>query len=166
MKTSSQKHAQLKSLSKDAKSNLYQMIALADDLLQDHEYVDSLGGEGKFLEDLQDNEFSHFGGDPDVAEMLFAYRANREERVWKKYNYNIRALIEIAQPDKSERAEVRHTNWKQIAAELQLKLEQLQRQLADQQILLDKARVDRDEAIKAASRLEGRLEELERRQLV
>jgi len=96
--TSSQKHAELKRLSKEIHTNIFQMARLASELLDDIEYVDSCGGEGALLDQLQQKEFSHFGGSPSVAQLVRAYRANGKEEAWRQRGFNVWAMIELANP--------------------------------------------------------------------
>lgn len=105
MTTTSQKHAELKRLAKQAAQSIYDMLRIVTEILEDHEYVDRFGGEGAILDLIEKEEFIHFGGDPTLTAMLRAYRANPREATWKEYRYNIRAMIELAheQEDRQRR---------------------------------------------------------------
>jgi len=105
MVTTSQKHAELKRLGKEAAKTIYDMLRLSDEILSDHEYVDQFGGEPKLIDMLEKDEFAHFGGDPSLSAMLRAFRANPKETTWKEYRFNVRAMIELAreQEDKGRR---------------------------------------------------------------
>ena len=131
-KTSSQKHAELKKLGKDARKNLFQMLSLASDILADPEYVDQFGGEGPLLDHLEETDFSHFGGRPSLASMLRAYRANPNENTWREYRHNIHALIDLAAPDK-QKNETERTDWKSLAKELQVRVQMLEAQVSESQ---------------------------------
>lgn len=105
MTTTSQKHAELKKLGKQARETIYDMLRLTTEILADHEYVDQFGGEVGLRDLLEAEEYVHFGGDPSLTAMLRAYRANPDEATWKEYRYNIRAMIELAneQEDRGRR---------------------------------------------------------------
>jgi hypothetical protein len=122
--TTSQKHAELKRLGKQSQYNIYEMLRLTQQILDDHEYVDQFGGEGPLLEMLEKDEFAHFGGNPALATMLRAYRANPDRELWEKYRYNIRAMIDLAEPEKEKRESTR-TNWKAEAEKLREDLARL-----------------------------------------
>ena len=96
-KSTSQKRADLKALGKQARENIYAMLKLADEILKDQDYVDQFhGGEIEVMQQMEADEFVHFGGDPSLAAMLKAYRENPGEDVWQEYRYNIRAMIDLA----------------------------------------------------------------------
>jgi len=102
-KTSSQKHAELKRLSRKAARNIYDMLRLADQILQDHEYVDRFGGEPQLIEAMENDEFLHFGGNPSLPSMLRAFRANPLLKTWQEYRFNVRAMIDLAEPEPEPR---------------------------------------------------------------
>jgi len=101
--TTSQKHAELKRLSKTVARNIYDMLRLADQVLQDNEYVDRFGGEPQLIEAMENDEFLHFGGNPSLSSMLRAYRANPVLKTWQEYRFNIRAMIDLAEPEPEPR---------------------------------------------------------------
>jgi len=119
--TSKQKHVELKNLSRNIKSTLFDMLKLASEMLGDHEYVDECGGQDKLLESLESEEFSHFGGSPSLAEMLRAYQKNQRRTTWQEYKFNIWAMIELSRPA-TEAAEKERVNWKSLAKDFEAKL--------------------------------------------
>lgn len=126
--TTKQKHTALKNLAKDAKSNLFEMLKLAADILDDHDYVDEMGGEDVVLERLEAEEFSHFGGSPAVTVMIKTWRRYPQQSTWREYKYNIWALIDLANPREAG-AETVRTNWKALAKQLQESVEAMQAEL-------------------------------------
>lgn len=125
MATSKQKHSQLKNLSKTIKTSIYDMLKLTDELLSDHDYVDAFGGEDQLIDSLEADEFSHFGGSPSLPEMLRAYRHTPKLAAWKEYRFNIRAMIELAKPERESEAKER-INWRALAKELESKVARLE----------------------------------------
>jgi len=158
--TTSQKHAQLKGLSRNTQQNIYEMLRLANEILQDHQYVDGLGGEGKLLDMLEKEEFSHFGGDPSLPAMLRAYRYSPQLETWREYRFNIRALIELAAPD-SEGADATRTNWKALAKALQAELEQAKAALEEYRRTNAELRNNHEAHLGEIGELRGRLAVLE-----
>lgn len=122
--TSEQTHLHLKGLAKTAQKCLYDMLRDVDLLLSDHDYVDKHGGEGAFLEALEADEFSHWGGKPSLEAMLRAFRYSPDRETWREYRFNVQAMIDIATPAKGEK-ETQYTNWKALAKQLQMELEQV-----------------------------------------
>lgn len=127
--TSGKKRAELKRLSGDVRHGIHAMLKIAHDLLEDQEYVAQFGGGPQLIDDMQSKEFAHFGGSPTLPQMLRAYAANPGEQAWKEYDYNIWAMIELAAPAR-EAGEATHINWKAIAKELEVQVEQLTTELA------------------------------------
>ena len=109
--TTSQKHARLKQLSQQTQQNIYDMLRLVDEILQDREYIDQHGGEGPLLDSFENHEFSHFGGSPSLSSMLRAYRHNPKKAVWQEHAFNLRVMIDLATPEK-DRGDVQRVNWK------------------------------------------------------
>lgn len=151
--STSQKHAELKRLGKDTQQNIYTMLRLTQQILDDHDYVDQFGGEGPLLERMEQEEFAHFGGNPGLGAMLRAYRANPDKEVWETYRYNIRAMIDLASPSK-ERGESSRTNWKAKAEALEqeLKLANAEKERLRHQV---------DELLQEVGHLRGRIEAME-----
>ena len=125
VKTTSQKHAELKKLSQQTQRNIYDMLRLTDEILQDHEYVDQFGSEAELIEQMEAVEFSHFGGQPSLGAMLRAYRLNPKRAIWEEYNYNLRVMIDLATPDRSPSTPAR-VNWKARCEELEEQVKLLQ----------------------------------------
>jgi len=116
--TTTRKHATLKTLSKRAKENIHEMLRLTTEILEDLAYVDEYGGQNVLLDELEENEFGHFGGNPSLRAMLKAYRLNPDKAVWQEHNFNIRVMIDLTKPERKASDEPR-TNWKARCAELE-----------------------------------------------
>ena len=161
MATSTQKYAELKRLSKTVKQSIFDMLAIADELLADTEFVDQYGGEAQLIDHLEANEFSHFGGRPSLSEMLRAFRKNPAKSAWAEYKFNIQAMIELAKPVK-EAAEVERINWKQLAKELEQRVESLEATLADYKANVSELRDTNQRLVSENGELRGRAATLER----
>ena len=160
-KTTSQKHAELKDLAKRTKDNIFAMLKLANEILSDHEYVDSLGGEDQVLERLEAEEFSHFGGSPSVSEMVRAYRKNPDRATWNQYHHNVWALIELANPS-AEGAAIERINWKAKCKELEAQLAQTAGALAEYRSMAADLRTKCDDLMASNGELRGRVSVLEK----
>lgn len=156
--TSGQKRAELRRLSKASQQNIFDMLRLACELIDDHAYVDQFGGEPQLVEQMEAEEFSHFGGVPKLGLMLRAFRANPKLATWKENKFNVQVMIDLAKPPK-EKNETTRTDWKAKCAELELQNDQLNAQLSSVATL--NAQI---EELKAENnRLRGRIEQMERR---
>lgn len=165
MKTSSQKHADLKELSRKIKVNIFEMLKLTDELLRDPEYVDQFGGEAQLIDTLETSEFSHFGGQPSLASMLRAYRANPKRATWQEYHFNLRVMIDLATPAKEKAAEP-HINWKKKCGELELQVEQLESSLNESRRLCESLTKEVERLKIESAEMRGRLKYIEGRSLV
>ncbi len=123
--TAKAKHVELKNLSKSVKTSIYDMLKLADEILSDAEYVALQGGEDTLIDAMNDDEFAHFGSDPDLKTLLFAYRANPAKKVWLEYRCNVRAMIDLATPATETRESGPRTNWRAKADGLEAENERL-----------------------------------------
>ena len=159
-RTTSQKHATLKALAKRACDNVYQMLRLANDIRSDTEYVDRFGGEADLIELLEGNEFAHFGGTPSLSAMLRAYRTNPTKTTWNDYNFNIWAMIDLANPT-SETTETIHVNWKAKVKALEAELDQAKAALNDYRQTASELRETVDNLTGQNGELRGRLSALE-----
>lgn len=135
---SSEKHKQLKKLGRKSKDNLFEMLKLASEILKDESYCEEYGGQEALRDHLQVTDFSHFGGKPSLAAMLRAYEKNPEKSTWEDYQYNVWAMIELAKPPK-ESSDKQRINWKARAAELEVKVEMLEHEIATLQEKYDNA---------------------------
>lgn len=168
--TASQKRAALRAMAVTIKTQLFDALKMANELLQDPDYADQFGGELGLIESMQQDEFAIFGGDPSLFDMLKAYRANPNKNVWAVNKYDIRAMIILTEgePEEKERKE-RHSWVKQAhelegkVAELEAQIAQQQETIADYQKQLATKDIELDGAKRTIARMEGRLEELEKR---
>lgn len=153
-RTTFQKREALKELGKNARRNIYDMLALAAEILDDHPYVDREGGEVAVIEAMESEEFAHFAGTPDLATMVGAYRRIREQSlargerdldVWEEYRYNISAIILVAYPD--ERRTYNRPAYKEIAETNQLAL----RAVAAEKTKVEKEKAKIEKALERVS---------------
>ena len=133
MKTS-QKRAMLKHLSAESQKNIHEMLRLATEILDDHDYTDANGGQQKIMAEMEQKDFAHFGGDPSLSSMLRAYRANPDIKRWQEHRFNVRAMILLATPEKPKQDKAPPRNYKQerdvLEDRLKQKEEALQRMTA------------------------------------
>lgn len=158
--SSTQKRAELKRLAKQCQSNLFEMLKIVDELLGDHEYVDTFGGESQLMDHIEAEEFSHFGGSPSLAAMLRAYRANPRKATWAEYRFNVQAMIELATPTR-EAADVERINWKAKCKELEAKLAQAEATASEYKASNGELRTKCDSLTAEAGELRGRVAVLE-----
>lgn len=125
-----QKHAELKKLGKKSRTNLYDMLKLATEIVDDPEYCDQYGGQSALIDHLEATDFAHFGGKPSLANMIRAYRKHPDKGTWDEYQHNIHAMIDLSRPEKSTEAKEK-ISWKALAKELQVKVEILETELGD-----------------------------------
>jgi len=156
VKTTSQLHAELKDLAKKVRANIYDMLHVANAILQDAEYVDRFGGESKLIEIMEGDEFVHFGGNPSLAAMLRAYRANPGRSTWEKYKFNIRAMIDLSLPV-ADGAETERIHWKALAKKLQERVAELESMLQNAQDLVQSQRTQLDTQNREIGELRGEL---------
>ena len=161
-KTTSQKHAELKKLSRQVQQNIYDMLKLVDEILQDREYIDQYGGEGPLLDAFENGEFSHFGGSPSLASMLRAYRHNPKKAVWQEHAFNLRVMIDLATPEK-DRGDVQRVNWKARCAELEEDVKRLSAMLEEYRTTSADLRQRCDDLTAANGELRGELKAVRRR---
>jgi len=160
--TTSQKHAKLKSLAQQTQQNIYEMLRLVDEIMQDREYIDAHGGEGPLLDSFENHEFSHFGGSPSLSAMLRAYRHNPKKATWAEHAYNLRVMIDLATPEK-DRGEAQRINWKARAAELEEEVKRLNIMLDEYRSTASDLRQRCDELTGANGELRGELKAVRRR---
>jgi len=164
MSTTDQKHAQLKKISQQHRKNIYDMLRLANEILSDHDYVDRFGGEADMIDMMEADEFAHFGGQPSLSAMLRAFRANPKKGTWQEYNFNLRVMIDLSEPQK-DRGETMRINWKARCAELQEKLKATEATLADYKQANVELREKCDALGSEAGELRGQLKMLSSRQM-
>lgn len=112
------------------------------------------------MDDMEAKEFSHFGGNPSLGSMLQAYRKNPDLRVWKEYQFNIRAMIDLANP--REESDTVRVNWRAQAKLLEAELANAKAQLTDQSKTISELRAKLDEVNGLLGEYRGRVQELEK----
>jgi hypothetical protein len=124
MMRTSEKRARLKQLSTESQKNIHEMLRLAVEILDDHDYTDANGGQQKLMGEMETKDFAHFGGDPSLSSMLRAYRANPDIKAWQEHRFNVRAMIVLAAPVRPKQDRTPPVNHKKAAEELREKLAQ------------------------------------------
>lgn len=154
------KRAELKRLSSDVQRNIFEMLRLAHEILSDHEYVATFGNEAKCIDDMQEREFSHFGGNPTLGMMLRAYRMFPDIAEWRKNKFNIRVMIDLANPRETKEGE--RVNWKARCAELEAEVANYKARVEEQAATIAALRSTVDSLTKEVHTSQGRILELER----
>lgn len=136
--TTSQKHAQLKNYSTQAKDALYQRLKLTTEILADHEYIDRIfGSQPRAMEVLEANEWSDFSGRPGLSVLLKAFAANPEREKWEQYKYDWAAMIELSLPERDETAAMR-VSWKAKYEEAQERIAELEHRVKAQDEIISR----------------------------
>ena len=128
MTTTAKMREKLLSLSKKAKNSIFDMLQLACEILDDHEYVDKHGGEEALITEMEETEFSHFGGSPSLRLLLRAYRQNPSKETWKEYRFDVWSMVYLASPKKEP---VKRVSWKTIAENQKVEIESLKLKLKE-----------------------------------
>lgn len=158
--STTKKRAELKRLSSSVQQNIYDMLKLTNEILSDGEYVDQFGGEAGAMDDMEQKEFSHFGGRPSLGSMLAAFRKNPDIKTWREYRFNIVAMIELANP--REDREVVRIDWKAQAKEFEAELTQAKATVSEQSKTISELRAKAEELNGLVGEFRGRVAELEK----
>lgn len=158
MATANQMRKELKTLSGNVKSNIFQMAKIASKLSKNESYVEKMGGEDAFFESLDDNEFSHFGKNPRAYAIVVAYEASPSESVWKENNYSLVKMIDIARGPVENRGP--RTNWKSKYHELEDHCKSLEKQLEHSRKLVESLESSLAAVKKENSELKGHFDDL------
>jgi hypothetical protein len=144
MTTTSQKHAELKALSKQGREAIYQMIGIAAEIIADTDYADQFGGQPQLIEHMEKHEFEHCGLFK-LAQLLDAYR-RFDKSVWNEHRYSLIAMVAMCQP-KKEKRERACENWQSRAREAEAKLdvalvenEQLKKTISELHVTVSESR--------------------------
>lgn len=127
-KSTSEKHAELKSLGKDSRDKLWKRLQLTEEILRDHEYVDAnFGSEARLIEVLESDEWSEFASRPGLPALLRIFRAHPDKRVWETYKYDWVAIAELDKEDRGPTST--RTNWKAEYEKMALRVKELESEL-------------------------------------
>lgn len=138
-KTTSQKHAELKMISKDCRDKLFRRLQLTEEILKDHEYVDSqFGSEARLIEILETDEWSEFASRPGLPVLLKLYRAFPDRRTWELYRYDWVAIAELLKEDSREPRP--RTDWKAECQKRDLRIKELEAEVRVLRELMQEAR--------------------------
>jgi hypothetical protein len=167
-KRTSQLLAELAVLARAAEKNLYQRIGLAAEVLHDLDWIASVhgGSDLQAADALQDEYFRDLGGYVSLGKLILMY-SKITAAEWETVKFDV-AAVEVLYDDLSREAHEKgeRTSWKKVAEERGVKLDDLQKQVS---LLLEangKLREENIELRAKVSRLEGRIEEMDRRTLV
>lgn len=163
--------AELRTLAKEARENLYRRVGLAAQVMADLDWIAAVhgGSDIKAAEALRDEYFHDIGGYITLGKLIQIHaKMPREE--WDALRCNI-AAIEVEydrqygpQPTKRE-----STHWKPIAEEQEQRADKAEAELSGSRELLDRQRTELDglrDRVRQLEleneRLKGRIEQLER----
>jgi len=166
-RSTTQALAQLRTLAAEASANLYSRIGLAAEVLADLDWIATIfsGSDHKAVDAIQHEYFRDLGGYISLGKLLQMY-ARIDADGWKECKYDVAAVevmydeLSSARPDSPP---AKRTCWKAIAEERGAKIEQLERQIAELVAANESLRDENMSLRAASSRLEGRIEEMDRR---
>ena len=121
--------AELKSLTKAAKNNLYRRVELAAQILADLDWIarEHAGSEIKAHDALQSEFFPDLGGYLSLGKLIQMYHRIGRDR-WEEVRYDVAAVEVMYDDQRTETAtdeKGRRTSWKTIAMERAEDIEQL-----------------------------------------
>ncbi len=129
--TTTQKIAQLKQLGNDVKSNMYQRVKLAAEILLDIDWIEHAykGHTTQAMDFLQREGFPYVT--LTVGQLASIYRKWPEESMWQDWNYDINAMWdELSSKKGPSRKSTNVVHWKEKAELLMAELAELRRQYA------------------------------------
>jgi len=139
-KSTSQKHAELKSLGKDCRDKIWRRLQLTEEILRDHEYVDAnFGSEARLIEVLEADEWSEFASRPGLPTLLKLFRAHPDKRTWELYKFDWVAIAELSRSTKDEPDPKGRTDWKAECQRLQLRVKELEAEIRVLREVLEKS---------------------------
>lgn len=157
--------AELKRLADEASDNLYKRIALADQVLDDVEWIaENFGGSDlKAADALASEYFRDLGGFISLGKLRAMYREITADE-WKECRYNV-AAVETLYDDrtKEEKQPSNRVAWKKLAEERAQRIADLEKQVKQLLEANGNLREENTELRAKVARLEGRLEEMDRR---
>jgi len=169
--TSAQALARLATLSEDAGTNYYERIQLADQLMQDRNWLATNFKSDDYAaaEMLETKYFHDLSGSMTVWMLLHIYRKFPNQADWKAQKYHLRTLYAMCKPPANTSPTVKRTikvadyekveqQVKETKFQLQQKTKALEVRESELEILKKKVtRLERENA-----ELHGRVNELER----
>lgn len=167
-KRTTQLLAELRSLAGQAVANLYRRIGLAAEVMGDLDWIATVhgGSDLKAADALQDEYFRDLGGYVSLGKLIAMWR-HVSESEWKECRYDVAAVEVIYDSTTRETHEKgERTSWKKVAEERGQKIDDLERQVTQLLESNGKLREENTELRAKVARLEGRIEEMDRRSLV
>lgn len=156
---------ELKKLAGQAESNLYRRIGLACEVMSDLEWIATAhgGSDLKAADALQSEYFRDLGGYVSLGKLILMYQ-KIERQEWEEVKYDV-AAVEVMYDDRTKEAKETgtRTSWKKVAEERAAKVAELERQVSQLLEANGKLREENTELRAKVARMEGRMEEAERR---
>jgi hypothetical protein len=164
-KRTTQLLAELKTLARQAEANLYTRIGYACEVMADLDWIATVhgGSDLKASDALQDEYFRDLGGFISLGKLMAMYRKVEKQR-WEEVKFDVAAVEVIyddSNPDQVEKG--KRTSWKKVAEERKAKIEELERQIKTLVEANGQLREEVTELRAKAARLEGRIEEMDRK---
>lgn len=165
-KRTAQLLGELKRLSRESSDNMYRRIEIAIQVLDDYDWIADVhkGSRDAAVNSLAAEFFADIGGFISLGKLMDMH-ARIDKAAWKEHKFDV-AAIEVLYDERSkpERHEMgKRTSWKKIAEERQDRIEQLERQIKELMSSNSQLRDENTELRTNVARLEGRIEEMDRR---
>mgnify|MGYP005725305667 CR=1 FL=1 len=163
-KTTTQKIAELKEVSRNLRRNIYRSVKLAAEILSDTDWIAQVhGGNLDAAEAAIESEyFSAISGLLTLGTLLDIYRHFPSENQWIERNYNLSAMHAEWEDSRAEESKEtlqgHRTSWKKEAEKLKKELDEATTAISDRKTLIQRIN---DLEIENAE-LRGRLAELEK----
>lgn len=163
--------ARLSELAKAAGHNYYERISIANQLLEDKEWIgrEFKGDDYKAATVLEVKYFHDLSGSMTIWMLLQIYRKFNKEKTWEDANYNLRALYARCKPETTKgsgtRSTVRIAEFEKVqqeAQEARFHVNKLKKEVNDKESELEQLRKMVAKLENENLRLKGRIEELER----
>lgn len=167
-KRTTQLLAELKTLAREAADNLYRRIELAAQVMRDLDWIAQThgGSDLKAMDALQDEYFRDLGGFISLGKLILMYD-NIAESQWQDCRYDVAAVeVEfdnLTREETETKEQGKKTAWKPIALERADEIDRLKKQI-DQLVQANSELRDENTELRSdVARLEGRIEEMDRR---
>ena len=162
--------AKLAELIELAGANYYQRISIANELMQDKEWIgrDFKGDDYKAAEMLEVKYFHDLSGSMTIWMLLQIFRKYPDESTWQANKYNLRSLYAKCKPAPSERqapVRVKLADFERVeqeAKEAKFVVQKLKKEVSQKETEVEQLRKRVGQLESENTRLKGRIEQLER----
>lgn len=161
--------AQLQELINAAGSNYFKRISIANELMQDREWIASNFGDDdyKAATVLEVKYFHDLSGSMTIWMLLQVFRKFPEESAWRTAKYNLRTLYAKCKPPAGHktRTSIKQADYQKVeqeAKEYKFQSQKLTKEIATKETELETLRKRVAQLESENTRLKGRIESLER----